>query len=297
MQALEEDRLAYKSQWTELGFDWDDDRMYPSNSDSSLTDSSEDEILPADTVKKASNHSLIADAPITPVWTVGTLCMAKYSADDKFYAAQVVKIEPDGVKVSFTDYDNELQLCAEDDLKPLTSARSARTGPVVFEQDYKDARLRDQPDSKLCLRALAVSMTTSGSASENMTCDELEHVPSSDRELAKTISHHINMLYRNVGKKESVLAALLRAAANEEHCDVLKNWLQPKPAVVNALPVQPITIDRDDNDNDGTASEEQVVKRASVPRNASKLARDSSQRKEVGWPDEDLKKCAADAAW
>jgi hypothetical protein len=45
--------------------------------------------------------------------------MAKYAADGKFYPAQVVEVTPKGVKVSFTEYENEFQVCAAKDLKVL----------------------------------------------------------------------------------------------------------------------------------------------------------------------------------
>ena len=59
-------------------------------------------------------------------WTVGALCMAKYAADGKFYPAQVVEVTPKGVKVSFTEYENEFQVCAAKDLKVFV----VKTGPA-----------------------------------------------------------------------------------------------------------------------------------------------------------------------
>ncbi len=274
----------YKTQWIELGFDWDDDRIYPSNSDSSLTEGS-DEAPPADTAPAEA-----ADALVSPSWTVGALCMAKYAADDNFYPAEVVKIAPDGVKVSFTDYDNEHQVCAEKDLRAFDKAKSIQAGPVSIKEDPNDAPFYHEQGCKPGLSSLLASTTASGSPSENVTCDELEQVSSSDRELAKTISHHINMLYRNVGKKEPLLSTLLRSAAKEEHCAVLLRWLNPKPAVINVQHSQPIIIGDDDNDDDNEAEQEQQRRRVSVPRNASKRARELGKPKQVGWADEDLKK-------
>jgi hypothetical protein len=43
--------------------------------------------------------------------------MAKYAADGKFYPAEVTEVGPKGVKVSFTEYENEFQVCAPKDLK------------------------------------------------------------------------------------------------------------------------------------------------------------------------------------
>ena len=50
-------------------------------------------------------------------WSVGSLCTAKYAADGKFYPAQVVEVTPKGIKVSFTEYENEFQVCQAKDLK------------------------------------------------------------------------------------------------------------------------------------------------------------------------------------
>jgi hypothetical protein len=52
--------------------------------------------------------------------------MAKYAADGKFYPAQVVEVTPKGVKVSFTEYENEFQVCAAKDLKVFV----VKTGPT-----------------------------------------------------------------------------------------------------------------------------------------------------------------------
>lgn len=63
-----------------------------------------------------------------------------------------------------------------------------------------------------------------------------------------------------------------------------------KPAVINVQHSQPIIIGDDDNDDDNEAEQEQQRRRVSVPRNASKRARELGKPKQVGWADEDLKK-------
>ena len=64
-----------------------------------------------------------AGAGAAPIWAVGSLCMAKYAADGKFYPAQVTEVGPKGVKVSFTEYENEFQVCAPKDLRARRGGR------------------------------------------------------------------------------------------------------------------------------------------------------------------------------
>ena len=307
IQALEEDRQTYKTQWMELGFDWDDEDMYPSNSDSSITEGSDDEAPPAEAAKKESKLSEAMHSLDAPAWTVGARCMAKYAADGRFYPAEVVNVAPNGIKVSFIDYDDELQVCAANDLKAFTKAPLIRDWPFSLKQDSDS---KDAP--RLEQRSLVATNTTSSSpspadtealardefeqkrvGSETVTNEDLEQVTAGDRQLARTITHHINMLYRHVGKRECLLAAVLRAAAKDERCDVLKRWLDPKPTVVYAAPAQPIVIKADDNDNDNNGAPELNRRRASVTRHAGKCDQGSSKHNEVGWADEDLRKCAA----
>jgi hypothetical protein len=77
-------------------------------------------------VQQTPNSAGAAGAGAASEWTVGALCTAKYAADGKFYPAQVVEVTPKGVKVSFTEYENECQVCAADDLKVLV----VETGPT-----------------------------------------------------------------------------------------------------------------------------------------------------------------------
>jgi hypothetical protein len=90
-------------------------------------------------------------------WAVGSLCMAKYAADGKFYPAQVTEVTPKGVKVSFTEYENEFQVCAPKDLKvfvvkgapakaapkaaPLSPKQGPKAAPVSPKQGAKAAAL------------------------------------------------------------------------------------------------------------------------------------------------------------
>lgn len=306
IQALEDDRQTYKTQWMELDFDWDDEKMYPSSSDSSITDGSEDEAPAAEAAKKESGVSEAAHTLDGPAWTVGARCMAKYASDGRFYPAEVVNVAPNGIKVSFIDYDDELQVCAANDLKAYNKAPLIRAGPLSLKQDSgsKDAAQLDQ-------RSLVATNTASSSpspadtepltsdeveqkvGSETVTNEDLEQVTARDRQLAMTITHHINMLYRYLGKRECLLAEVLRAAAKDEHCDVLKRWLEPQPAVMRAAPAQPVIIKADDNDKDNDGGPELQRSRAPVTRHASKCDQGSRKHDEVGWADEDLKKCAA----
>jgi hypothetical protein len=77
-------------------------------------------------VQQTPNSSGAAGAGAASDWTVGALCMAKYAADGKFYPALVVEVTPTGLKVSFTEYENEFQVCAAKDLKVF----AVKTGPT-----------------------------------------------------------------------------------------------------------------------------------------------------------------------
>ncbi len=59
-------------------------------------------------------------------WAVGAVCMAKYAADGKFYAAEVVHVVGNNVTVSFTEYEGEFQTCHEKNLRPIVSKSGAR---------------------------------------------------------------------------------------------------------------------------------------------------------------------------
>jgi hypothetical protein len=105
-------------------------------------------------------------------WAVGSLCMAKYAADGKFYPAQVTEITPKGVKVSFTEYENEFQVCAAKDLKvfvvkgapakaaaaapkaaaPLSPKQGPKAAPVSPKQGAKAAGLSPSLGPKLSPR-------------------------------------------------------------------------------------------------------------------------------------------------
>lgn len=52
-------------------------------------------------------------------WAVGTSCLAKYAADGKFYAAEVVRVAGHSITVSFTEYENEFQTCLAKDLRAV----------------------------------------------------------------------------------------------------------------------------------------------------------------------------------
>ena len=83
-------------------------------------------------VQQTPNSAGAAGAGAAPEWTVGALCTAKYAADGKFYPAQVVEVTPNGVKVSFTEYANEFQVCAAKDLKVVAAETgTANAAPKV----------------------------------------------------------------------------------------------------------------------------------------------------------------------
>jgi hypothetical protein len=87
-------------------------------------------------------------------WTVGALCTAKYAADGKFYPAQVVEVTPKGVKVSFTEYENEFQVCAAKDLKVFVvktgpaKAAAPKVAPLSPKQGPKAAPLSPKQGAK-----------------------------------------------------------------------------------------------------------------------------------------------------
>ncbi len=94
-------------------------------------------------VQQTPNSAGAAGAGAASEWTVGALCMAKYAADGKFYPAQVVEVTPKGVKVSFTEYENEFQVCAAKDLKVFVvktgPAKVPKTAPLSPKQGPKAA--------------------------------------------------------------------------------------------------------------------------------------------------------------
>lgn len=95
-------------------------------------------------------------AGAAPEWAVGSLCMAKYAADGKFYPAQVVEVTPKGVKVAFTEYENEFQVCAAKDLKVFVakgapakaSPAAAKAAPLSPKQGPKAAPVSPKQGAK-----------------------------------------------------------------------------------------------------------------------------------------------------
>ena len=119
---------------------------------------------------------------------------------------------------------------------------------------------------------------------------ELDRVSSSDRQLAKTICHMMKNLYRNVGKTESVFTSLLRAAAEEEHCDVnLTKWFQSRSSLENdKAAAVPKVIVVEDDDRASDSSRDLRGRGASAKRSRGSTPQVAA--KDVGWPDEDLRK-------
>ena len=130
--------------------------------------------------------------------------------------------------------------------------------------------------------------------SDHVAGGELDRVSSSDRQLAKTISHMMKKLYRNVGgKTESVFTSLLLAAAEEEHCDVnLRKWFQsrgpPRTSAENdkAAAVPNVIVVQDD-DRVSDSSRDLRSRGASSKRSGGSV---QGAAKDVGWPDTDLRK-------
>jgi hypothetical protein len=234
-QALEDERATFKTKWLEdIGSDWDDDKVYPSCSDSSLTDCSEDEPPPVKTAKKETNRAKAADA-----------------------RSSCVKAEPTG----------------NHDMYPPAAANG-------------DAAR--YPASSLLQAARPALGSSDGiSKTEAIAAEELNQVSHDEGVLAKTIVHLINDLYRRVGRRDAVLASVLRAAAEEDNCDVVKQWLDPKPSTAYIAPEAPILIKDDDNTSSDGVSKRRLRNR-SAPSHASDDSKCASAT--PGWPDHDLHK-------
>jgi hypothetical protein len=59
-------------------------------------------------------------------WAVGAPCTAKYAADGKFYAAEVVQVIGQSITVSFTEYENAFQTCLAKDVRAVVPKGNAR---------------------------------------------------------------------------------------------------------------------------------------------------------------------------
>ena len=105
-------------------------------------------------VQQTPTSAEAAGAAAAVEWTVGAPCMAKYAADGKFYPAQVVEVTPKGVKVSFTEYENEFQVCAAKDLKVFVvktgpaKAAAPKVAPLSPKQGPKAAPLSPKQGAK-----------------------------------------------------------------------------------------------------------------------------------------------------
>jgi hypothetical protein len=288
MQDLEAERETFKKKWIEdTGSDWDDDKVYPSCSDSSISESSEDESPPVRTIKKEHKCAEGTGDSAGSAWTVGAPCMAKYN-DGKFHLAEVVKIEPSGIAVSFTEHENEVQMRLAQDLKAIAETPPAKADPSAsafsFKQNAGTSLHSLHPDSNGVLPSRGVlrpsTLINSNPDSEDRTMEELNRLPISNREEARTIIHLINDLHRKLGKKDSVLTALLRNSAEEVLCDFVTQLLAPKPAVVYRPPEIPNLI-QDDGDN----TSDSIAER---PRRSRRCAGAGARTsKAVGWSDDD----------
>jgi hypothetical protein len=288
LQDLEAERETFKTKWIEdTGSDWDDDKVYPSCSDSSITESSADESPPVRTIKRERKCAEGTDDSSGSTWAVGTPCMAKRS-DGEFHLAEVVKIEPHGATVSFTESESEVQMCPAKDLKAITEARSAKIDPstsaVSFTQNASTALELLHSDSNVVLPSRVVlqsaTLSNSNPDNEDPTIDEADR--SRNRELAKTIVHLITELHRHVGKKDSVLAALLRNSAEEMCCDDVTQLLAPQPVVVYRSPELPNLIKDDEYNTSDSIAER--------PRRTRAVERARPASKAVGWSDDDSEK-------
>jgi hypothetical protein len=100
----------------------------------------------------------------------------------------------------------------------------------------------------------------------------------------------MKILFRNVGRTESVFTALLHTAAEEEHFDDnLRIWLQSRASAENDKVSEApnvIVVDEDHSPSDSS--------RAPRPRATSKnknvIRIPEGSAKDVGWPDEDLRR-------
>jgi hypothetical protein len=88
-------------------------------------------------------------AGAAPEWTVGALCLAKYAADGKFYPAQVTEVSAKGVKVAFTEYENETQVCAAKDLKVFVAKGGPTKAAPAKAAPAKAAPLSPKRDPKV----------------------------------------------------------------------------------------------------------------------------------------------------
>ncbi len=75
---------------------------------------------------KQPKESNIQHFPAESKWAVGTPCSAKYAADGKFYAAEVVQVIGQSIIVSFTEYEDAFQTCLAKDIRAVVPKGSAR---------------------------------------------------------------------------------------------------------------------------------------------------------------------------
>ena len=111
-------------------------------------------------------------------WAVGTSCLAKYAADGKFYAAEVVRVAGHSITVSFTEYENEFQTCLAKDLRAVVSkgarGKSAKLDASVAMTTSSDIRENGLPPKQQSERPL--SKQPSRKEASLALASELKHV-------------------------------------------------------------------------------------------------------------------------
>jgi hypothetical protein len=109
-----------------------------------------------------AHHKIAAAAPAA-VWAVGSHCKAKYSGDGKFYAAEVLEVNGDNITVSFTEYENEFQICTVHDIRAVGRrggaaqvAASPEVPALMFTAKNRSER-HAQPKQRAAVQALQTS--------------------------------------------------------------------------------------------------------------------------------------------
>jgi hypothetical protein len=100
---------------------------------------------------KLKKDSMCHAPAAEPKWAPGVPCMAKYAADAKFYAAEVVQVIGNTITVKFTEYENEFQTCVARDIKAAVSEGSARaqSAKVVSRNVEQAAKPQERPSSAI----------------------------------------------------------------------------------------------------------------------------------------------------
>ena len=175
-------------------------------------------------------------------------------------------------------------MCQASDLKARAATRpiksESKSSSVAFKQgaEAAPAAFRNQSNPAVHTRTAINSArnTNSNSVCEDNTSDDVDRVCPGDRELAKTIVHLINDLHRNIGKKNSLLADLLRIAARDGHCNFLETLLEHESAGRGRTLQMPVVI-KDDDDTASDSFAERQLRSRSGAGNATVCSKGSSK--------------------